>query len=230
MQSMTVRLLAKGSGEKSSEVYPITSRFLEHESFRQKGHLGLDFAMENFTPLRSIQPGEVLKVVDYGNSNVGKAVFVKWHDGKVAIYGHMSKISVHQGDQVEVGSLLGYSGNSGHVVGTNGGFHLHFGLKTGEHGQFIDPAPYADAIQHMNQLDKLKHIAFQSHQLSPPAPQSSIPDLSAHPIHITDILKEQANIFQEILSQFKLQFVDLLVSVDYPIFVQYVKNLFQFLT
>lgn len=129
-------------------MYKISSRFLQQESFRTKGHSGIDFVMENHTPLRSIQDGIVERVVDYGKQNVGKGVMVRWNDGKVAIYGHMSETSVNVGDKVHVGDLIGYSGNSGHVVGANGGYHLHFGLK--ENGHFIDPSPYIDNIQNMN--------------------------------------------------------------------------------
>jgi hypothetical protein len=127
--------------------YKITSRFMQQESFRTKGHSGLDFSMPNHTPLRSIQDGIVEKVTHY-KDNIGNGVLVRWNDGKVAIYGHMSETTVNVGDKVKTGDLIGYSGNSGHVVGANGGYHLHFGLK--ENGHFIDPSPYIDNIQNMN--------------------------------------------------------------------------------
>ncbi len=131
--------------------YPITSKFNASESFREHGHNGLDFQMPNQTELRSIQDGVVQKIVDYGNVNAGKTIFVKWEDGKTAIYGHLSKYNpnLKEGDSVGVGDLLGYSGNSGNVVGSNGGYHLHFGLKDAS-GNFIDPQPYAKLIQEMN--------------------------------------------------------------------------------
>jgi murein DD-endopeptidase MepM/ murein hydrolase activator NlpD len=135
---------------KTSMKYRITSKFKEMENFRDHQHLGIDFAMPDGTQLRSINDGIIEKIVDYGSNSTGKTIFVKWEDGKVAIYGHLSKFNqnVHEGDSVNVGDVIGYSGNSGHVIGQNGGYHLHFGLK--ENGKYLDPSQYADLIQNMN--------------------------------------------------------------------------------
>jgi murein DD-endopeptidase MepM/ murein hydrolase activator NlpD len=86
--------------------YKITSRFMQQESFRPKGHSGIDFSMKNHTPLRSIQDGIVEKVTHY-KDNIGNGVLVRWNDGKVAIYGHMSETTVNVGDKVQTGDLLG---------------------------------------------------------------------------------------------------------------------------
>jgi hypothetical protein len=142
--------------------YQITSRFMQQEGFRSHGHLGLDFSMKNHTPLRSIQDGIVEKVTHY-KDNIGNGVLVRWNDGKVAIYGHMSETTVNVGDKVSKGDLLGYTGNSGHVVGANGGYHLHFGLK--ENGHFIDPSSYIDDIQNMNVKQFVQHIPTEPTQL-----------------------------------------------------------------
>jgi hypothetical protein len=166
--------------------YKITSRFMQQESFRSKGHSGIDFYMPEGTPLKSIQDGFISKIVDYGNQNVGKGIFVKWADGKTAIYGHLSKFgSFKVGDKVHTGDLIGYSGHSGNVVGKTGN-HLHFGLK--ENGHFIDPSPYIDNIQNMN-TTLVQHIPdvvptklnffdyMQSHM-------NVLSDLKMHLIHL----------------------------------------------
>lgn len=127
--------------------YPITSEFMNQEGFRTSPHLGIDFAMPKNTELRTIQDGIVEKVVNYPHS-LGKAVYIKWEDGKTAIYGHMNDIIVKVGDKLKVGDLIGYSGNTGNVVGKNGGYHLHFGIK--ENGTFINPEKYVPLIQEMN--------------------------------------------------------------------------------
>ncbi|MFK3936662.1 M23 family metallopeptidase [Alkalihalobacillus sp. NPDC078783] len=127
-------------------MWSITSRFGDQESFRQKPHTGIDFSMENGTQIPSIKQGIIEKTVDYGNQNLGKGVFVKWEDGCTAIYGHLSKITVQEGQRVEQGDLLGYSGNTGFSTGA----HLHFGLK--KEGSFVDPSIYINDIQHMNEL------------------------------------------------------------------------------
>lgn len=198
--------------------YPITSRFLQQESFRPKGHSGIDFSMPNGTPLRSISDGQILKIVDYQNQNVGKGVLVQWNDGKVAIYGHLSKFNsnLHVGDKVRVGDLLGYSGNSGHVVGKNGGYHLHFGLKSGEHGHFIDPSPYIDHIQNMNNPQFLAKLQTKTETIA----QSSY--------SFADLFKESANMYSDLFQNLKLNLIYLLKSFDYVSFIHYFQNLFQF--
>ena len=129
--------------------YPITSRFYDSESFREgRKHLGLDLAMPKGTELRTIQDGVVERVLDNVNG-LGKAVYIKWQDGKVAIYGHMNEITVKTGERLKIGDTVGYSGNTGNVVGANGGYHLHFSMKDSA-GNFIDPEPYAPLLQEMN--------------------------------------------------------------------------------
>src|SRR5690625_1324255 len=119
--------------------YPITSKYQSFESFRTKAHLGVDFAMPKNTESRNIKDGVVERVINQP-SGLGKAVYVKWEDGKTAIYGHMNEIVVKSNEKVRVGDLLGYSGNTGNVVGKNGGYHLHFALKN-PNGQFVNPEP-----------------------------------------------------------------------------------------
>ena len=133
--------------------FPITSKFNAAESFRESKHTGIDLAMEKGTEIYSINDGVVSKTVDYGAENIGKGVFVEWEDGQTAIYGHLDKILVKEGDIVEAGNLIGLSGNTGNTVGINGGFHLHFGLKDTT-GQFINPEPYNDLLQNMSQLNE----------------------------------------------------------------------------
>lgn len=131
-------------------MYKITSRFGQQESFRTHGHSGIDFKMEIGEPIRSIKDG-IVTVKDFGNVNAGKTVFVKWSDGKTAIYGHLNDFTVKSGQHVQVGDLLGHAGNTGFSTGS----HLHFGLKEGN--RFIDPSPYIENIQNMNVKQFVQH-------------------------------------------------------------------------
>jgi hypothetical protein len=116
----------------------ITSRFGEISNVHPKPHTGIDIAMPEGTPLKSITEGVVQRVVDYGSENIGKGVIVQLADGKTAIYGHLSDIKVKAGQIVKEGDLLGLSGNTGRSTGP----HLHFGMK--ENGQFIDPTKFIE--------------------------------------------------------------------------------------
>jgi hypothetical protein len=184
-------------------MYKITSRFQQQESFRSHGHSGIDFAMPNHTPLRSIQDGIIEKVTHY-KDNIGNGVLVRWNDGKVAIYGHMSETTVNVGEKVHAGDLIGYSGNSGHVVGANGGYHLHFGLK--ENGYFTDPSQYIDNIQNMN-TNVAQHI----------------PEVTQVKLNFFDYMNQHMNV----LSDLKMH----LIHLPYDTFlIQISKQLLQFIS
>jgi hypothetical protein len=118
----------------------ITSRYGDIDKLHPTGHTGIDFSLQEGTPLKSIFDGIVERVVDYGGENIGKGVLVKFSDGTTGIYGHMSRILVREGDKITEGQTLGLSGNTGFSTGP----HLHFGLK--ENGHFIDPTPLADKV------------------------------------------------------------------------------------
>jgi hypothetical protein len=125
--------------------FQITSPYQAMENFRDHAHKGIDINFPNGTELHSVMNGIVEKVVHL-KDNVGNAVSVRYEDGTTAIYGHMSKINVEEGQIVHSGDLLGLSGNSGHVIGTNGGYHLHYGLKDTSNGEFINPTDHADTL------------------------------------------------------------------------------------
>jgi len=131
--------------EKSGGVkmkFRLTGEFGELSLVRNnKPHSGIDLALPEGTQLRSIMDGVVEKVVNYGDANIGKGVIVRLDNGDRAIYGHMSEITVHKGQHVDAGQLIGLSGNTGNSTGP----HLHFGL-TDANGAIIDPTKYAEDL------------------------------------------------------------------------------------
>ena len=204
--------------------WKITSKFGEQEAFRHRPHTGIDFGMPSGTELRSIHSGEIVKIVDYGNSNLGKGVFVKWQDGKVSIYGHLSEFAkgIKVGDKVQAGDLLGYAGSTGRSTGN----HLHFAVKEGE--RFLDPSPYIDLIQNM---DNPTLLAKMSDTIPQPV---QIP--SDNLFTISNIFK-QTNVYSDLLQLFKANLITFLSEVklnviltisDYSIFSQYLKYVLQF--
>lgn len=188
-------------------MYRITSHFHQLESFRTRPHTGLDFKMEIGEPIRSIREGVVTNVVDFGKANIGKGVYVQWNDGKVAIYGHMSETSVRVGEKVEVGELLGYAGNTGFSTGS----HLHFGLK--ENGVFIDPTPYANDIQNMNNLKQFCERVTEIVQTK---------------VDFFQFMSKHTNSVGDTLTNLKLQLIS---GLSYDVlFIQILKQLSQFLS
>lgn len=99
-----------------------------------KDEYGFDFAMPVGTTLRAMRGGTVLRVRKVsspggacyngggsGCANYANTVEVRHSDGTVALYMHLSTISVYAGQSVSRGSVIGYSGNSGYSTGP----HLH---------------------------------------------------------------------------------------------------------
>jgi murein DD-endopeptidase MepM/ murein hydrolase activator NlpD len=89
-------------------------------------HNGMDFRASPGTPLKAAADGVIIGT---GNTDTacrgasyGKWVMIKHRNGLSSLYGHLELIKVSEGDRVEMGDIIGYSGNSGYSTGP----HLHF--------------------------------------------------------------------------------------------------------
>lgn len=189
-------------------MYEITSNYLSRENFRNNNHNGIDFAMEEGTQLKSLRNGVVEKVVDYGDQNIGKGVFIKFENGHTAIYGHMSEINVSENDVLMKGDIIGKSGNTGNVVGENGGYHLHFGVKNSDNS-FVDPSDYIGDIQNMN-----KH----SYKLD-----------IVEPLTLQDFANEQINIYGSILENLNLNLITGIDLINNSMLIKNFQYFFNFI-
>jgi murein DD-endopeptidase MepM/ murein hydrolase activator NlpD len=116
---------------KGKFAWPLPERFTISSSYgnrihpitrKKKMHAGIDIAAPKGTKILAAGKGEVIVAKYYGG--YGNCVIVD-HNGKWTIYGHMSKISVREGDQVDVGSVLGLVGSTGDSTGN----HLHYEVR-----------------------------------------------------------------------------------------------------
>lgn len=98
-------------------------------------HAGQDYAVSNGTPLVSMSTGTVIFAGVQGG--YGNLVKIRYWDGTVSFYGHMSSISVNSGESVEPGETVGRSGNTGHSTGP----HLHLEIHSGG-DKPVNPAPW----------------------------------------------------------------------------------------
>jgi len=106
-------------------------------------HSGLDIRAGQRTPLKAAASGYIARArVCYTASCYGYVMIV--HSGGIStLYGHMSQITVKDGQFVTTGDLLGYSGG---MPGTNGagpfttGPHLHFEVR--KNGIPVNPLLY----------------------------------------------------------------------------------------
>lgn len=98
-------------------------------------HAGIDFGAPTGTPLVAMSTGEVI-FAGY-ESGYGYKVEIRYWDGTVSWYGHMSLITARIGQQVAPGTMVGRVGSTGHSTGP----HLHLEIHPGG-GPAIDPAPW----------------------------------------------------------------------------------------
>lgn len=100
-------------------------------NFSHQDKNALDFTMPIGTEIRAIRQGTVVKVVENNTFRCEKPECIKFNnviiiyheDGTFASYIHLKPEGalVEEGDKVERGQLIGYSGNTGYSTGP----HLH---------------------------------------------------------------------------------------------------------
>lgn len=88
-------------------------------------HGGVDIAAPKGARVLAPQDGRVVLAADLFYS--GRTVVLDHGCGLFTFYGHLSKISVKQGDSVERGKVLGRVGATGRATGP----HLHWTLRLG---------------------------------------------------------------------------------------------------
>ena len=88
-------------------------------------HNGIDFRASRGTSVKSPAKGEIVATgntdVTCGKASYGKWVLIRHDNGLTTLFGHFDVIKVGSGQSVEVGDLIGYSGNTGYSTGP----HLH---------------------------------------------------------------------------------------------------------
>ncbi|MEV0842021.1 peptidoglycan DD-metalloendopeptidase family protein [Actinocatenispora sera] len=100
-------------------------------------HAGVDLAVPMRTPVHAAHAGRVSIAGTYGG--YGRAVGIENGQGVATVYGHNSKVLVHDGQWVRAGQVIALSGNTGDSHGP----HLHFEMR--RHGVPFNPLPYLKA-------------------------------------------------------------------------------------
>ena len=100
-----------------------------------RAHLGVDYAAQTGTPVRSVADGTVeFAGVQNGFGNV---VILKHRNNHSTVYAHLSRIGVRQGQTVSQSQNIGAVGSTGWATGP----HLHFEFRVNGHHQ--DPLTLA---------------------------------------------------------------------------------------
>ena len=129
----------------------------------QQTHLGIDLASVAMSPVPAANSGKVIYAETLGI--YGRALVIDHGYGLFTMYAHFSDFSVHVGQMVEKGDIIGHTGNSG----LSGRDHLHYSVLVS--GTFVDPLEWWDASWiHNNiksKIDRLKEgeISAMGHSL-----------------------------------------------------------------
>jgi len=103
-------------------------------------HAGEDFAAGVGTNLVAMSTGTVTFAGQ--ESGYGNIVKIRYWDGTITFYGHMSRVSVTEGESVDPGEVVGQSGNTGESTGP----HLHLEVHPNG-GAAVDPLPWLSKHQ-----------------------------------------------------------------------------------
>lgn len=100
--------------------------FAKSGAYKGRGHNGIDFRASTGTKVRTVLGGTV---VETGNTDAyrgcysyGKWILIEHDNGLSTMYAHLNLIKVSEGQEVNTGDIIGYSGNTGYSTGP----HLHF--------------------------------------------------------------------------------------------------------
>ena len=100
-------------------------------------HRGLDIGMLRTLDVRAAAAGKVVSVGHTtGFEGYGKIVLVQVTPDVVTLYAHLASMTVHAGQTVAKGELLGIAGCTGYCTGT----HLHFEVR--QNGVAVDPRKF----------------------------------------------------------------------------------------
>ncbi len=99
-------------------------------------HPGIDLAAPKGSPVSACAAGRVIKIAY--NRVYGKYIIIKHKDGRVSLYGHLSKAYAVLNEKVKSGTIIGAVGSTGMSTGP----HLHFEIR--ENGVPQNPAEYIE--------------------------------------------------------------------------------------
>lgn len=97
-------------------------------------HQGLDIGADMGTPVKAAASGTIISAGWYGG--YGNYILIDHGGGMSTGYGHLSRIDVSNGQQVQRGQLIGAVGSTGMSTGP----HLHFEVRIS--GKPVDPTAY----------------------------------------------------------------------------------------
>lgn len=100
---------------------------------KARAHKGVDIAAPKGTGVYTTAEGRVVRA-GFQAGGYGNFIEVKHPNGMSSVYGHLSRIDVHSGQEVAPGERIGLVGSTGYSTGP----HLHFEVR--RNGGQVNPA------------------------------------------------------------------------------------------
>ncbi|MEQ1955094.1 M23 family metallopeptidase [Mesorhizobium sp. CN2-181] len=107
-------------------------------------HSGMDFRAPIGSPASATAAGTV--TIAGWNGGYGRMVEIDHGNGLATRFAHLSRISVREGDKVQIGDIVGLTGNSGRSTGP----HLHYEVRRDGHA--VDPLRFIKIGKKLSQL------------------------------------------------------------------------------
>lgn len=106
-------------------------------------HKGIDYACQDGVTAIASSKNGVVELARFGEGGsgfggYGNVVVINHQNGYWSLYGHMSSITVQEGQNIGAGQQVGVCGRTGQVTGP----HLHFEIKTSFKFGQVDPSPF----------------------------------------------------------------------------------------
>lgn len=146
ISNKNLKRMASGFGYRIHPIYKTT-----------KFHHGIDFTAPTGTDVYATGNGKVVKV-DYSKRGYGTHVIISHGFGYRTIYGHLSKILVRRGQQVNRGDVIGKVGSTG----TSTAPHLHYEVV--KQGRKINPINFFYNDLTPEEYEKMIELSSRSNQ------------------------------------------------------------------
>ena len=113
----------------------------------KKMHYGQDYSVAQGTQIVVLRDGEILSAdIPTQYTECGGRLIIKFSDGTVSGFCHLSAVKVKKGDKVTRGSIVALSGGKKGIVSSGGstGPHIHYTYRPNSGSPLEDPKSFAD--------------------------------------------------------------------------------------
>jgi len=205
-------LMARPIAETNNDFVDATYRYGSTQEGARPTHHGVEFVNEEGTPVLAAADGEVIVAGNdyqetyaefpyyYGNLVIIEHQFPGIEEPVYSLYGHLSRVDIQVGDQVQAGEQVGVVGYTGVAEWS----HLHFEVRVGENIFYQTRNPELWLLPHENEAGELNGVLA-----------GRIGDEFGTPIYIPNVVVERLGPEGEVLEMIYVEtYADITVNSD----------------